>query len=195
MGFNPTASPFPNMFGDMSQFKRKRSDTIPGPPAVHEEIALKNPTINYWEQPLAQMVSDLRVDPSQVYFGFIPIIFGFLTQIQTEYTKRISFMEDQLELEVKLHKNTKSSLKHVTFKVKTLTSNRDNLQIEPLLSLMPALIKRQRKGLDPIIRTGLLPPKASGSTPEPPQRFLPLLLHLQWFPHLAPLPYRAPGLR
>src|ERR1700710_1689990 len=151
-----------------AQFKRKRSDTIPGPPKVREAITLKNPTCNYWEQRLAQTVTYSGVDPSQVDFGFIPIILGFLTEVQTEYTKRISFVEDQLELEENVHKSTKSLLDQVTWKVKTITSNREPQQIEPLLSPMPALTKRQRKGQDPITRTGPLPPKTSGSTPPSP---------------------------
>src|ERR1700710_2862534 len=156
-----------------AQFKRKRSDTIPGPPKVREAITLKNPTCNYWEQRLAQTVTYSGVDPSQVDFGFIPIILGFLTEVQTEYTKRISFVEDQLELEENVHKSTKSLLDQVTWKVKTITSNREPQQIEPLLSPMPALTKRQRKGQDPITRTGPLPPKTSGSTPENPSTINP----------------------
>src|SRR6266852_938853 len=168
-GFSTQAPSFtPATWGvNMSQYKRKRSDTIPGPPPVRDDIALKNPTCNYWEQRLAQTVTDSGVDPSQVDFGFLPIILGFLTEIQTEYSKRISFVEDQLELEESAHKNTKVLLENTTYKVKTLTSNRENLQIEPLLSPLPLLTKRQRKGLDPITRTGPLPPIASGSTPEP----------------------------
>src|SRR6266849_2244291 len=141
---------------------------IPGPPEVREDIALNNPTCNYWEQRLAQTVKDSGVDPSQVEFGFLPIILGFLNEIQTDYTKRISFVEDQLELEENAHKSTKFLLDQVTWKDKTITSNREHQQIEPLLPPMPVLTKRQRKGLDPITHTRPLPPKASGSTPEPP---------------------------
>src|SRR6266852_3358342 len=168
-GLNPLSASFSTVPWGMtsSQFKRKRSDTIPGPPMVREDIALNNPSCNYWEQHLAQTVTDSGVDPSQVDFGFLPIILGFLTEIQTDYTRRISFVEDQLELEENAHKSTKSLLDHVTFKVKTLTSNRENLQIEPLLSPLPPLTKRQRKGQEPITRTGPLAPIASGSTPEP----------------------------
>src|SRR5712691_2145177 len=169
MGFNPQASSFSTASWGMAsaQFKRTRSDTIPGPPPVREDIALKNPTCNYWEQRLVQTVTDSGVDPSQVDFGFLPIILGFLNEIQTDYTKRISFVEDQLELEENAHKSTKILLDQVTWKVKTITSNREPQQIEPLLSPIPALTKRQRKGLVPITRTGPIPPKASGSTPEP----------------------------
>jgi hypothetical protein len=42
----------------MSQFSRKRSNMIPGPPAVREDLNLKNPTCNHWEQCVAQTVSD-----------------------------------------------------------------------------------------------------------------------------------------
>ena len=78
-GFNPQSTPFSTATWGMTsaQFKRKRSDTIPGPPAVHEDIALKNPTCNYWEQRLTQTVTDSGVDPSQDDFGFIPIILDF----------------------------------------------------------------------------------------------------------------------
>jgi len=81
---------------------------------------------------------------------FLLIILGFLTEIRIEYTKRIIFIEDRLELEENTHKNTKFLLENMTFKVKALISNRENLQIEPLLSPLPLLTKRQRKGLDPI---------------------------------------------
>src|SRR6266852_7084427 len=168
-GLNPLSASFSTVPWGMtsSQFKRKRSDTIPGPPMVREDIALNNPSCNYWEQCLAQTVTDSGVDPSQVDFGFLPIILGFLSEIQTDYTRRISFVEDQLELEENAHKSTKFLLDQVTWKVKTITSNREPQQIEPLLPPMPTLTKRQRKGLDPITRTGPLPPKASGSTPNP----------------------------
>src|ERR1700710_1822025 len=164
----PTVAPF-SIFGKdfNSQYKRKRSDTIPGPPAVREDIALKNPECNYWEQRMAQAVSDGGVDPSQVDFGFLPIILAFLAEMQTDYTKRLSFVEDQLELEENAHKNTKFLLENVAYKVKILTSNRENQQIEPVLSPLPTLSRRQRTGQDPITRTGPIPPKASGSTPEP----------------------------
>src|SRR5712691_1905969 len=180
-GFNPQSSSFSTATWGMAsaQFKRKRSDTIPGPPVVREDIALNNPTCNYWEQRLAQTVTDSGVDPSQVDFGFLPIILGFLSEIQTDYTRRISFVEDQLELEENAHKSTKLMLDQVTWKVKTITSNREPQQIKPLLSPMPALTKRQRKGLDSITRTGPLPPKSSGSTPEPP-------------PTIPPRPPQAP---
>src|SRR6266852_2528774 len=104
-GLNPLSSLFSTAFWGMTSahFKRKRIDTIPGPPMVCKDIALNNPTCNYWEQRLAQTVTDSGVDPSQVDFGFLPIILGFLTEIQTEYTKRISFVEDQLELEEVAH--------------------------------------------------------------------------------------------
>jgi hypothetical protein len=48
-GFNPRSTPFaPATWGmNIAQYKQKRSDTIPGPPVVHEHIALKNPTCNY----------------------------------------------------------------------------------------------------------------------------------------------------
>jgi hypothetical protein len=101
-------------------------------------------------------------------FGVLPIILGFITEIQAEYTKLISFLEDQLELEEQAHKYTKFLLENVSYKVKTLTSNRENLQIETLLSPLPPLTKRQRKGLESIATTGPLPPKATGSTPVPP---------------------------
>src|ERR1700710_1004279 len=166
-GFKPTVASFTPWVGDSSQYKRKRSDTIPGPPAVREDIALKNPDCNYWEQRMAQAVSDGGVDPSQVDFGFLPIILAFLAEMQTDYTKRLSFVEDQLELEENAHKNTKFLLENVAYKVKILTSNRENQQIEPILSPLPKLTRRQRTGQDPITRTGPIPPKASGSTPEP----------------------------
>ena len=107
-GFNPQASTFSTSFWEMTyaHFKRKRSDTIPGPPPVREDIALKNLTYKYWEQRLAQTVTDSGVDPSQVDFVFLPIILGFITEIQTEYLRRISFVEDQLELEENAHKTT-----------------------------------------------------------------------------------------
>ena len=115
-GFNPQSAPFSTASWGMTsaQFKRKRSDTIPGPPQVREDIALTNPTCNYWEQRLAQTVTDSGVDPSQIDFGFIPIILGFLSEIQTDYTKHISFVEDQLELEENAHKSTKSLPDQVT---------------------------------------------------------------------------------
>src|SRR6266849_6520468 len=108
-GFSTQASSFtPSVWGsELSQYKRKRSDTILVPSPVREDIALKNPTCNYWEQRLAQTVADSGMDPSQVDFGFLPIILGFLSEIQTEYTKRISFVKDQLELEENAYKNTK----------------------------------------------------------------------------------------
>src|ERR1700710_2340648 len=79
-GFNPQSTSFaPASWGIASaQFKKKRSDTIPGPPAVREDIALKNRTCNFWKQRLTQTVTDSGVDPSQVDFRFIPIILGFL---------------------------------------------------------------------------------------------------------------------
>jgi hypothetical protein len=67
-------------------------------------------------------VSDGGTDPSQMDFGFLLITLAFLTEIQTEYTKRISFVEDQFELEEQAHKNTKFLLENVTYKVKTLIS-------------------------------------------------------------------------
>src|ERR1700709_1385832 len=84
--FKPTVTFFSPFGKDINQYKRKRSDTIPGPPAVREDIALKNPDCNYWEQSMAQTVTDSGVDPSQVDFGFIPIILGFLTELQIELT-------------------------------------------------------------------------------------------------------------
>src|ERR1700710_2666487 len=166
-GFTPTVASFTPWGVDSNQYKRKRSDTIPAPPAVREDIALKNPDCNYWEQRMAQAVSDGGVDPSQVDFGFLPIILAFLAEMQTDYTKRLSFVEDQLELEENAHKNTKFLLENVAYKVKILTSNRENQQIEPILSPLHTLSRRQRTGQDPITRTGPIPPKASGSTPEP----------------------------
>jgi hypothetical protein len=55
--------------------------------------------------------------------GFLPIILGFFTEIQAEYTKRIFFLEDQLELENQSHKSTITRLELVTGKVQALISN------------------------------------------------------------------------
>jgi hypothetical protein len=170
-GLNPGTTPYvPQLsWGAMSDpsYKRKRSDTISGPPAVREDIAQKNPSCNYWEQRMAQTITDSGADPSQIDFGFFPIILGFLTEIQADYCKRISFVEDQLDLEVSTHTTTKASLSDARKKLEIITSNRNLLQLEPLLAPLPQLTKRQRQGQDPILRTGPIAPKASGSTPEP----------------------------
>src|ERR1700709_1080402 len=76
-GLKPTVASFFALGDEINKYKRKRSNTIPGPPAVREDIALKNPDCNYWEQRMAQAVSDGGVDPSQVDFGFLPIILAF----------------------------------------------------------------------------------------------------------------------
>ena len=68
-------------------YKRKRSDTVSSPPGVRDDIAQKNPTCNYWEQRLAQAITDSGADPSQIDFGFIPIILGFLMELETDYYK------------------------------------------------------------------------------------------------------------
>src|SRR6266849_1246726 len=65
-GLNPLTSSFSTASWGMTSahFKRKRSDTIPGPPMVREDIALNHPTCNFWEQGLVQTVTDSGVDPS-----------------------------------------------------------------------------------------------------------------------------------
>jgi hypothetical protein len=173
-GLNPTSNPFapsPSLqpIPDTS-YKRKRSNTLPGLPTVREEIVAQNPNCNYWEQRMAQRISDAGTDPSQVDFGFFPIILDFLTEIQADYTKRLSFLEDLLELEENSHSTTKMTLNNLDGKFKTITSNRQYQQMEPLLCPLPLLTKRQRKGLDSIIRTGPLgplPKSTSASAPEP----------------------------
>src|SRR3978361_1776141 len=149
-GWNPTTSPFApsplQQDPDTSwqpipetSYKRKRSNTIPGLPAVREEIVAQNPNSNYWEQRMAQRVSDAGSDPSQVDFGFFPIILEFLTEIQSDYTKRLSFLEDLLELEENAHGVTKVTLNNLDKKFNTITSNREFHQMEPLLCPLPRL--------------------------------------------------------
>jgi hypothetical protein len=116
-------------------------------------------------------------------FGFLPIILGFITEIQAEYIKRISFVEDQLELEEQSHKSTITRLEYVTNKVQALISNRELKQIVPLLTPLPPLTRRQRKGLDPITNIGPSPTQAAGSTPAPPPTI----------PPPPPLPQAAPA--
>src|SRR3978361_1989064 len=166
--FGASAKPYVPWGKPPSTTKRQRSDTLSTLPMVRYDIHHRDPTCNYWEQRLAQTVTDKGVDPSQTDFGFIPIILGFLSEIQKDYKEQATLIEDQLDLESAPHSSTKVRLSQLQAKFDIITSKRDGLQLEPLLSPMPPITKRQTKGLEPITRTGPLPPKASGSTPEPP---------------------------
>src|SRR3978361_104863 len=158
--FGASAKPYVP-WGQPTNTKRQRSDTVSTLPSVRDDIVHQNPTCNYWEQRLAQTVTDVGKDRSQIDFGFIPIIFGFLTEIQKEYRAQASLIEDQLDLEAAAHTSTKINLSQLQSKFDIIASKRDGLQLEPLLSPMPKITKRQIKGLETISRMGPLPPKAS----------------------------------
>src|SRR3978361_938214 len=82
--FGASAKPYVT-WGQPINTKRQRSDTVSTLPMVIDDIVHQNPTCNYWEQRLALTVTDFGKDPSQIDFGFIPIILGFLTEIHNDY--------------------------------------------------------------------------------------------------------------
>src|SRR6266436_4563677 len=80
---NPTAPPF------MSAQKRLRSDTISPLPTVRDEIIRKFPRSNYWTLRMAQAIAENGVDPTEYCTSDGPdlMVFGFLTEMQKEYTE------------------------------------------------------------------------------------------------------------